>query len=290
MWPCRGSAPVSRGTPFRLASPASPRPAQELEALTLTLLKDVRSDIYKKTTQIREVVVHEYQPPRRPAPPGSTTPASPPLATTSGRPVAASTPAPTTHSVSTPASPPRPASFVKRPATADHGEIEVDEARAGPRRLEVTAVRARHLPKMDNFGTIDGYCVITFNDASSGEKTHKTSTVKNTYSPDWNEAFTFEVDDVSKRPKEGVKVVVMDWDRLSADERVGEVSLSADRVWDVLRTRDNWVEEKEFFIMDGGKQVVARERGKGEEGGDRLVLRVGVRPDPARSGSLKRRR
>ena len=44
-----------------------------------------------------------------------------------------------------------------QPASDGEDSIEFDESMSGPRKLEVTIVRARHLPKCDRFGTIDGY-------------------------------------------------------------------------------------------------------------------------------------
>jgi hypothetical protein len=43
-----------------------------------------------------------------------------------------------------------------QPATEGEDAIEIYDSMTGPRRLEVTIVRGRHLPKCDRFGTIDG--------------------------------------------------------------------------------------------------------------------------------------
>jgi hypothetical protein len=55
-------------------------------------------------------------------------------------------------------------------------------------QMELTLVCARHLPKMDAFGTCDAYVVLR-----RGGKEYKSSTKKNTYAPDFGERFYFDV-------------------------------------------------------------------------------------------------
>ncbi len=62
------------------------------------------------------------------------------------------------------------------------------EARESTRFLEIKVVNARNLPKMDTFGTCDPFCRLDF----CGEN-RETSVIKNTYSPDWNEAFVYDL-------------------------------------------------------------------------------------------------
>ena len=220
--------------------------SQELEALIMTLLKDTRSEIYSINTQIREIVIHEYYPKPTKAP------------TNAPKNAPAPTHAPAPAAVIPPRQEDAKPAFIRRPIRNGEGEIEVDESRAGPRRLEISLLRARHLPKFDRLGTIDGYCMLNF-----AGKDFETKVVKNTYSPDWNEKFTFEIDDVSKRPS-AVSITVMDWDRLSKNEKVGEIVITSERMWDVLRTRDNWTEERERGIINNKMPVVGNDKQNSE--------------------------
>ena len=90
-------------------------------------------------------------------------------------------------------------------AGVDVGAAAVASVRKGPPRLEVTAVGARHLPKMDTFGSIDPFCELRL-----GGALFSTAVRKNTYSPDWGEAFVFEAHRV--RGEEPLSVTVLDWD------------------------------------------------------------------------------
>ena len=73
------------------------------------------------------------------------------------------------------------------------GLTSANKCLASARGVEVTIISARHLPKMDSMGTCDGYCKIAW----QGQK-HETKVKKCSYSPDWNETFTFSFDDVSQ--------------------------------------------------------------------------------------------
>mmetsp|Transcript_76680 Transcript_76680/g.206635 ORF Transcript_76680/g.206635 Transcript_76680/m.206635 type:complete len:836 (-) Transcript_76680:243-2750(-) len=190
------------------------RAAQELEAQALSLLKDEHSVLYRsREIQIRQIFVHEYYPPQRSS-------------------------APVTKQKTIP---------------ANEGEdaIVIDEGVVGPRRLEVTFVRARHLPKMDTLGTVDPYCKIKY-----GSIAHQTSTKMRNYNPDWNEAFTFEVDDVSHPPKGPLQIEVMDYDTLSAHDLIGVIEISESRINNVLCAPIGWEETKDRKIMDSKKKAV----------------------------------
>lgn len=231
-----------------------PRSPQDLEALILSQLKDTSSTLYQVATQIREIFVHEYTPPQSRGAIVNAAPVANPVVrevsvTAGARGASVVGSVPSTPAVKAPV-------FTIRPAKNGESEIEVDETMSGPRRFEVQLVRGRNLPKMDNFGTIDGYCDVTFNKSNI----QATQVKKNTYSPDWGDSFIFEVDDVSRKPVEGLKIVLMDWDRLSKNERVGEVVVSADRIWDVLRTKTNWLEEKDRQVFENSKVVIGNNK------------------------------
>lgn len=52
----------------------------------------------------------------------------------------------------------------------------------GPRRVQLTVINARHLPKMDLMGSCDPYAKLAFD----GQEL-QTQVVKQSYDPDWNE-------------------------------------------------------------------------------------------------------
>ena len=65
-------------------------------------------------------------------------------------------------------------------------------------------------------GTCDAFCDISWN----GQE-RKTSIKKNSYSPDWDETFTFSLHDVAAVGD--LTLVVLDFDRLTDPDQVGKV-------------------------------------------------------------------
>jgi hypothetical protein len=128
--------------------------------------------------------------------------------------------------------------------------VEFDAEATGPRRLEVTVVRGRHLPKMDSIGTIDAYCDVQF----AGSE-YRTGTRKNTYSPDWDEKFVFDVAEVTEKPGP-LRIVVMDWDMVGQNDKVGEIVVSESWLWDVMRGRVGWEDEKDRQVKGEDRKPV----------------------------------
>jgi Ca2+-dependent lipid-binding protein len=62
------------------------------------------------------------------------------------------------------------------------------EARESTRFLEIKVINACNLPKMDTFGTCDPFCRLDFCDEN-----RETAVIKSTYSPEWNEAFVYDL-------------------------------------------------------------------------------------------------
>ena len=132
----------------------------------------------------------------------------------------------------------------------EESTVEYEEHATGPRRLEVTIVRGRHLPKMDTIGTVDAFCDVSF----AGSE-YKTGTKKNTYSPDWGEKFVFDVADVGVKPGP-MRILVMDWDMVGENDRVGEIEVSEEWLWRVMRGRIGWQEEKDRVVKGEDKKPV----------------------------------
>eukprot|EP00027_Filamoeba_sp_ATCC50430_P012373 CAMPEP_0168566368 /NCGR_PEP_ID=MMETSP0413-20121227/14383_1 /TAXON_ID=136452 /ORGANISM="Filamoeba nolandi, Strain NC-AS-23-1" /LENGTH=1321 /DNA_ID=CAMNT_0008598385 /DNA_START=51 /DNA_END=4013 /DNA_ORIENTATION=- len=85
--------------------------------------------------------------------------------------------------------------------------------------LDVSVYRAEGLPKMDNFGKIDGYVAVKF--ASNPEI--KTEVIKKEYNPTWNETLSLPV--TVPTMADIIKFQVRDWDQEGGDEIVGTTFL-----------------------------------------------------------------
>ena len=136
----------------------------------------------------------------------------------------------------------------------EEGAVEADPEAKGARRVEVTILNAQHLPKMDAFGSIDPYCDVEF-----GGTVFKTSVKKNTYSPTWDEVLTFDVEDVGADPGP-LRITLMDWDRVGESEKVGMVVIPAPKMYEVVRGKIGWSEERIRAVRDGGKAVVGQDK------------------------------
>jgi hypothetical protein len=80
-----------------------------------------------------------------------------------------------------------------RPVPRLFSSLVHDSEAKGPRRIELEVIGARNLPKMDVMGgTCDAYVKVQY--GTRPEFT--TSTVKASYSPEWNEKTTLEHEDV----------------------------------------------------------------------------------------------
>jgi hypothetical protein len=117
------------------------------------------------------------------------------------------------------------------PRSISWGEPETDGVKAksclsafgrDPWVLRLCLIRAQHLPKMDLIGTADPY--VTFH--LLGQDQQKSSVLKNTLDPEWNEEFVFYMQDLSFYQNDNQLVLnIWDWDRISKDEVIGEVRL-----------------------------------------------------------------
>ena len=85
---------------------------------------------------------------------------------------------------------------------------------------------------------------------ATGEK-HTTTVKKDTFSPDWNETFTFSYD--STAAVSDLSVTVMDWDRLSKADLVGEVVIPADTLLSFLQQHQNVTHEGSYPVLNGGR-------------------------------------
>jgi hypothetical protein len=130
--------------------------------------------------------------------------------------------------------------------------LEVDAEAKGPRRVEVTVVSARHLPKVDILtGKCDPYVVVSL----PGFAEFKTEVIKKTYDPDWQQFFSFDVSDVLEECTSDLSLTVMDHDMATADDKVGSSLVPKFRMTDLFRGGNDWEADETFVLMDRGQPV-----------------------------------
>ena len=154
-------------------------------------------------------------------------------------------------------------------------------SKAWPRSLEVTVLAARHLPKMDTFGSIDPFCEV-----SLGGSSFKTSVKKGTYSPDWGESFVFTM-------LEGVNtglplnITLFDWDLVGENDRVGGAVVPAERIRDAMAKETGWSEEGSWAVLRDSQPVVGRDKQAAELQIRLRVLEGVPLPGAAQPGSFR---
>ena len=112
-------------------------------------------------------------------------------------------------------------------------------------RIKVKVLRASNLPKMDQFGSIDPYCVLTL----AGKK-ERTTTVKNCQNPSWStEEFFFEIDanTIATDDMLNLTIQVFDWDQLGSNTLAGNALINGA---DVKRIIDRGPGFAESFALD----------------------------------------
>ena len=91
--------------------------------------------------------------------------------------------------------------------------------------LSVHIIRADHLPQMDVTGNADPYVKMVV-----GEHQRVTGTLKNTLRPHWDERFVVDVESSCRQ----IVLTLMDWDRFSANEVIGECRVEIADVADMV--------------------------------------------------------
>jgi Ca2+-dependent lipid-binding protein len=87
----------------------------------------------------------------------------------------------------------------------------------GAGQLSVTVVKCSQLIAADMGGASDPYVVV-----KCAHLVKKTKTVKATLNPEFNERFKFRVRDAAS---ETLTLQVFDWDRISSDDQLGNVTI-----------------------------------------------------------------
>jgi hypothetical protein len=132
--------------------------------------------------------------------------------------------------------------------TASHNE-HIPNNFCFAKRLEVKIISGQHLPKMDLFGTIDGFCEIGF-----AFLTFKTTVKMNDPNPVWNEVFYFDVEDLIYLCHP-FRISIMDWDRRGKAKCAGEVIITANDMKSFLDQPVTTATELECCLQCEGKAV-----------------------------------
>ncbi len=144
---------------------------------------------------------------------------------------------------------------------------------------EIVVVEAAEVPVADSDGGSDPFLVI-----SIGSKTHKTSVVKHSLNPVWNETKVIEIKDPMR---DGVGFLLYDWDRFSVNDLIayGFMSMigippngSPVDVWIPLYEKSKKAEKKEKKeVKEASRSTMAP---KPPKAGGRLHLVIRALDDP----------
>ncbi len=120
--------------------------------------------------------------------------------------------------------------------------VGVGAGASEPRRLELTVVSARHLPKKDLANSCDAYVEVHFL-----ERQFRTRTRRATYDPDWHEHFPF-----SLYPQAALgpcELRIKDWDRFTTDDHFGKVVLDETLMQRIANAPIGWEGEHSFEVQ-----------------------------------------
>jgi Ca2+-dependent lipid-binding protein len=130
---------------------------------------------------------------------------------------------------------------------------------------------------MDMFGTVDPYAILLFEQLE-----HRTETLKSTYTPEWNQTFTFVFSDCSKPVRTDLALRVKDWDATSKDDEVGSFTIPASRMSEIVRAAIGSDATDTFNLYLDGKVVVGHDKEPSE-----VTVRVRVTEVPKAFAALE---
>ena len=158
----------------------------------------------------------------------------------------------------------------------------------GMRELEVVIVRGEHFPKMDTFGSCDGYVICEY-----GTQHHQTSVQSDTLDPVWEEVYTFRIPRPPKKassalerappllpPSRHLKLKVKDHDTLGKHRAVGEGLISSTTLAQIAKSVSGCFEELQVPLIKRRQNQKAA-KGEGTPGNSRMVEVVGHDGEPA---------
>ena len=113
------------------------------------------------------------------------------------------------------------------------------------KRIKIKVLKASNLPKMDQFGSIDPFCVLSL----AGRK-EKTTTIKNCQNPSWSkEEFLFEIETNLMMRDEllNVTVEVFDWDHFGSNRLAGQALINGANIKRIIEAGSGCAES---FTLD----------------------------------------
>ena len=106
------------------------------------------------------------------------------------------------------------------------------------------------------FGTVDPYAVVLHEGTE-----HRTKTIKNSFMPEWNKSFIFNVADVTKGAKSDLVVKIVDWgDATGKREEIGACTIPASRMSEVVRAKVGWEGQDTLSLYNRGKAVKGHDK------------------------------
>lgn len=105
-----------------------------------------------------------------------------------------------------------------------HYRLDYDFAQS---KLAVTIVEARGLPAMDRNGMSDPYVKLSI--LPERKQKYETKIIRNTLNPVYNETFLFNIP-FNELQSKTLMLVVFDYDRLSKDDKMGQIPIHLDAV------------------------------------------------------------
>ncbi len=111
---------------------------------------------------------------------------------------------------------------------------------------------ASHLPKMDTFGSCDPFCEVRF-----AGHTRRTAKVRNSYSPEWNARFRFQLLGASAATE--LELELFDWD-LMRNEFIGRHVVPQDVMQRIACRPKGWRLVYPCHVWANGEAVVGCDR------------------------------
>jgi hypothetical protein len=129
---------------------------------------------------------------------------------------------------------------------------------------------------MDTFGSVDPYAIISFQECE-----YRTKTIKGSYTPEWNEAFHWDIRSAEKGCRTDFVVQINDWDAGSKDDEVGKFTIPALRMSQIVQARLGWEGVETFKLYQDGRGVVGHDKELSE-----VTVKMSVVEIPRAFGTL----
>jgi hypothetical protein len=119
---------------------------------------------------------------------------------------------------------------------------------------------------MDTFGSVDPYALLFLEGVE-----YRTKTIKGSYTPEWNESFTYDMMELQKGFRSNFVVQINDWDATNKDDEVGNFSVPAGRMSEIVQGKIGWEGEETFKLHRDGRAVVGHDKQPSE-----VTVKIGL--------------